>query len=146
MRIALAGMVMMCLAVSGLSHARGDVERPPTSLKDASMLGIHRMTVDELKSFIPGTIIRTGPSGRQYTMTFKASSLVLKRNEKGGTERGWWRFDAGRQVYCDSFRGSTGSESGCYAVFQSNDGARFFDYNINSKHYVHTWWKANEGR
>jgi hypothetical protein len=137
MRIALAGLLISFLAVAELVHAE-DIPTPPLTLKDAQTLGMHRMSVDDMKAFIPGAIVRLGPNGEKHKLIFRSSGSVLRVGDKGGRERGYWRFDSRREVYCESFRGRKG---GCFAVFMP-DTKHLFDYRINNGHYVHTWWKA----
>jgi hypothetical protein len=119
--------------------AQGMSPQAPVNLKEAEAQGLQRLSVEDLKAFMPGTHKTEGTTGK--------STLIFKPD--GGYERkafksfsGTWRFDEGKNAYCLEVQKKKGLDRLCFAVFRAKEGDFYFDYDLENGFYSHTWTPA----
>jgi hypothetical protein len=119
--------------------AEGAFPQAPVNLKEAEAQGLQRLSVEDLKAFIPGTLDTKGTQGK--------STRIFKPD--GGYERkafqdfsGSWRFDEGKNAYCLDVRKKKGVDRTCFAVFHAREGNYYFDYDLENGFYAHSWTPA----
>jgi len=71
--------------------------RAPVNLKEAEAQGLQRLSVEDLKAFIPGTHEEHGTTGKSAKY-FKPDGGFERKGFKDFT--GSWRFDEGKNAYC----------------------------------------------
>jgi hypothetical protein len=136
-------ILSLFVASTAISHATEFPTEPP-KLKDAEAQGLSRVSTDELKQFMPGKVDAKGPIGRRIK-TFKSDGTVDTVGYKGGNaESGTWRFDEANNTYCHKFQGKKGPVDDCFAVFRAPDDVHFFDYNVKTGFFEHTWRRVTE--
>jgi hypothetical protein len=135
-RSTLAGALLVSIPALGLAQ---EFPQAPPKLKEAEAQGLPRVGTEELKQFMPGKVDSKGAIGRRIK-TFKSDGTVDTVGYKGGNpESGTWRFDEANNTYCHTFQGKRNSAEDCFAVFRAADGAHFFDYNVKTGFFEHTW-------
>jgi len=133
----------MFVASTAIAYAQEFPTAPP-KLKDAEAQGLVRVSTEGLKQFMPGKVDSKGTIGRRIK-TFKSDGTVDTVGYKGGNpESGTWRFDEANNIYCHTFHGKKFSGEDCFAVFRAADGAHFFDYNVKTGFFEHTWLRVTE--
>jgi hypothetical protein len=134
-------IILLLLLASALVYAAdNDFPEAPPKLQDAEAKGLHRLNMDELKTFFPGTIdIQRHRSGLA-TKTFKPDGSL----EVVGLENlsGTWRFDEKHNAYCDRVYKKKTQDERCYAVFSAGDGIHYFDYDIRDNLQTVKWRRA----
>ena len=135
-------LVSMFVASTAISHAEEFPTEPP-KLKDAESQGLVRVSTEELKQFMPGKVDSKGPTGRRIK-TFKADGSVDTTGFGSRDSTGTWRLDEKKNTYCQSFQERRSYMVRCFAVFRAPDGIHYFDYNIDTGFFEHTWRRATE--
>ena len=134
-------LLMLSLLASAMLHAADkDFPEAPAKLQDAEAKGLHRLSMDELKTFFPGVLEIKQHRGGLATKTFKPDGSV----EVVGFQNlsGTWRFDEKRGVYCDRIYRKKIQDEQCYAVFSAGDGIHHFDYDISDNLQTIKWRRA----
>jgi hypothetical protein len=122
---------------ASLAHSE-EFPSAPSKLKEAEAQGLKRATLEELKAFIPGTIISKGVAGK-HTKTFNPDGTVHRTGFGDKEDTGKWRFDEKNNTYCNGFIEKKGYEETCFVVLRATDGKHFFDYDIDTGFYSHVW-------
>jgi len=130
-------LVALFTATSVLAQESGP--KAPINLKEAEAQGLQRMSVEDLKAFIPGTQMTHGTTGKS-TRTFKPDGGYERKAFQDF--RGTWRFDEGKNAYCLEVLKKKGMDKTCFAVFRAGDGKHYFDYDLENGFYSHTWIPA----
>lgn len=132
--------VLLFLFVFAFAYAGVSVfpRAHPRNLHEAQAQGLHRLSADELKAFIPGTMeavgIRHGkgkiriyhPDG-----SFEAQGFQMRK--------GTWRIDSKDSTWCRTVEKKMRDQENCFAVFRAPDGIHFFDYDVADSFYAGTW-------
>lgn len=126
-------------ATTSVLAQEGGFSKAPANLKEAEAQGLHRMSIEELKPFIPGTHVTKGTTGKS-TRTFKPDGAYERKAFKDFS--GTWRFDEGKNAYCLDVSMRKGMDKICYAVFRAPEGNHYFDYDLMNGFYSHTWTPA----
>jgi hypothetical protein len=113
--------------------------KAPVSLKQAEAQGLQRLSVEDLKAFIPGSLTTRSPTGKS-TRIFKQDGSFERKSFKDFS--GTWRFDEGKNAYCLEVRKKKGTEKACFAVFRAPKENSYFDYDIENGFYAHTFAPA----
>jgi len=119
--------------------AQGGVPQAPVNLKEAEAQGLQRLSVEDLKAFIPGTHKTEGTTGKS-TLTFKPDGGYERKAFKDFS--GTWRFDEGKNAYCLEVYKKKGLDWLCFAVFSAKEGNFYFDYELENGFYSHAWTPA----
>lgn len=119
--------------------AQGIYPKAPVNLKEAEAQGLQRLSVEELKAFIPGTHETKGTTGKS-TRTFKPDGGYERKAIKDFS--GTWRFDEGKNAYCLDVYKMKGLDKTCFAVFRAPEGNYYFDYDLQNGFYSHSWTPA----
>ena len=119
--------------------AQGGFPQAPVNLKEAEAQGLQRLSVEDLKAFIPGTHATKGTTGKS-TRTFKPDGGYVRKAFKDFT--GTWRFDEAKNAYCLDVYKKQGMDKTCFAVFRAAEGNYFFDYDLENGFYSHSWTPA----
>ncbi|MBI1285254.1 MAG: hypothetical protein GC183_13115 [Thiobacillus sp.] len=119
--------------------AQGGFPEPPVNLKEAEGQGLQRLSVEDLKAFIPGTHDTKGTKGKS-TRTFKPDGSYERKAFQDFS--GSWRFDEGKNAYCLDVRKKKGTDMTCFAVFRAKEGNYYFDYDLENGFYAHSWTPA----
>ena len=131
-------VILLLLLASAMVQA-ADINYPeaPPKLKDAEAKGLHRLSMDELKTFFPGVIELKRHRGSLATKTFKPDGSL----EVSGDENfsGTWRFDEKNNAYCDRIMRKKGQDERCYAAYAAGDGVHHFEYDISDNLHTVTW-------
>lgn len=114
----------------------------PPRLKDAEVQGLQRVSVEELKQFIPGKVISKGPTGK-HKKDFKPDGSVWRSGFREKEGAGKWRFDEKNNAYCNAFQEKKGYQENCFAVFRAPDGTHFIDYETDTGFFAHVWRRAD---
>lgn len=109
------------------------------NLKEAEAKGLQRLSVEELKAFIPGTHETRGTTGKS-TRYFKPDGSYERKAFKDFNST--WRFDEGKNAYCLDVYKQKGLGKVCFAVFRAPEGNYYFDYDLENGFYSHTWTPA----
>jgi hypothetical protein len=137
-------VVLSLLLASPSVYAKdkGSYPDAPPRLKDAEAKGLHRLTIDELKTFFPGTMDLKRHRGGLVTKIFKPDGTVqaLSFRDLDGT----WRLDEKRDAYCDRISQKVKRGERCYAVFAAGDGVHYFDYDISDGLQTVVWRRGEE--
>ena len=119
--------------------AQGGFPQAPVNLKEAEAQGLQRLSVEDLKAFIPGTHETKGTTGKS-TRTFKPDGGYVRKAFKDFT--GTWRLDEGKNAYCLDVHKQKGMDKTCFAVFRAREGNYYFDYDLENGFYSHSWTPA----
>ena len=119
--------------------AQGTYPQAPVNLKEAEAQGLQRLSVEDLKAFIPGTHKTEGTTGKS-TLTFKPDGGYERKSFKDFS--GTWRFDEEKNAYCIDVQKKKGLDRLCFAVFRAKEGNIYFDYDLQNGFYSHTWTPA----
>ena len=135
--------LLLLLFTSALVYA-ADKNFPagPPNLKEAEKKGLHRLSVDELKPFLPGVIELKRHRGGLATKTFKPNGKVDVVGPGTNRSSGTWRFDEKRGVYCDNIFRKKDPGERCSATFSAGDGIHYFDYDIDDGLQTIVWRRA----
>lgn len=98
--------------------------KAPVNLKDAETQGLQRLSVEELKAFIPGVHEVRGTTGKSAKY-FKPDGGFERKGFKEFS--GTWRFDPGKNAYCLDVQKKKGFDESCFAVFRAPAGGFYFD-------------------
>jgi len=128
-------LITLFAATSVLAQG-GGVPKEPVNLKEAEAQGLQRLSVEDLKAFIPGTHQTWGTTGKS-TKYFKPDGGFERKGFKEYT--GTWHFEEGKNAYCIDVYKKKGLEKTCFAVFRAPDGNFYFDYDLQNGFYAHTW-------
>jgi len=134
-------MVLSMLVASTAITQAAEFPTAPPKLKDAEAQGLHRMSTEELKEFLPGKTEEHGTKGKREK-TFHPDGSVDRTGfgQKEGT--GKWRFDEKNNAYCNAFHEKKGIIENCFATFRAPDGAHFFDYETDTGFFQRVWRRA----
>lgn len=132
-------VLIALLAATPVLAQEDGFPKAPVNLKEAEAQGLHRMSVEELRPFIPGTHQTRGTTGKS-TRTFKPDGAYERKAFKDFS--GTWRFDEDNNAYCLEVRQKKGMEKICFAVFRAPEGKHYFDYDLMNGFYSHTWTPA----
>lgn len=116
-------LVALFAATSVLAQ-EGGAPKAPVNLKEAEAQGLQRLSVGDLKAFIPGIHEVKGTTGKS-TKYFKPDGSFERKGFKDFT--GSWHFDEGKNGYCLDVYKKKGLEKTCFAVFRAPEGNYFFD-------------------
>src|SRR5512139_1415267 len=116
--------IALFTATSALAQD-GGMPKAPVNLKEAEAQGLQRLSVEDLKAFIPGTHEVRGTTGKS-TKIFKPDGGFERHGFKDLT--GSWHFDEGKNAYCLDVHKKKGLEKTCFAVFRAPQGDYYFDY------------------
>lgn len=134
-------VIPLFVAATSLAFAEDPPAAPP-KLKEAEAQGLQRVSMEDLKQLIPGTLITKGTKGK-HNRTFKPDGSVDRTGFGAMESTGTWRFDEKNNAYCNAFKGKKGSfNENCFAVFRAPDGTHYFDYEIDTGFYTHAWRRA----
>ncbi len=133
-----AVLIALFAATSVLAQ-EGGFPKAPVNQKEAEAQGLQRLSVEDLKAFIPGALDTRGTQGKS-TRIFKPDGSYERKAYE--TFNGSWRFDEGKNAYCLDVRKKKGMDRNCFAVFRAKEGAYYFDYDIDNGFYSHTWVPA----
>ena len=131
--------IIIALFTATSALAQGVFPQAPVNLKEAEAQGLQRLSVEDLKAFIPGTHETTGTTGKS-TRTFKPDGGYVRKAIKDFT--GKWRFDEGKNGYCLDVYKQKGMDKTCFAVFRAREGNYYFDYDLENGFYSHSWTPA----
>lgn len=131
-------LIALFAATSALAQ-EGGFPKAPVNQKEAESQGLQRLSVEELKVFIPGTHEVKGTTGKS-TKIFRPDGSFERKGFRDFM--GSWRFDEGKNGYCLDVRKKKGAETTCFAVFRAREGDFFFDYDLQNGFYSHTWIPA----
>jgi hypothetical protein len=106
-------------------------------MNEAEAQGLTRMSAQDLKGLIQGTI--------EYPGIKKSTVLVL--NSDGSVIRnsdltGKWRIDEKNNSYCTVFAFEKGDAENCFAVCRAADGDHYFGHDIDAGYDVHVWRRS----
>jgi hypothetical protein len=119
--------------------AQGGIPQAPVNLKEAEAQGLQRLSVEDLKAYMPGTHKETGTEGKS-TKYFKPDGGFVRKGLK--EFNGSWRFDEAKNAYCLDVYKKKGQEKTCFAVFRAPAGNYYFDYDLENGFYSHSWTPA----
>jgi hypothetical protein len=138
--LAYRSAILIPLFVAATSYAFAqDFPTAPPKLKEAEAQGLQRVSMEELKQLIPGTLITKGTRGK-HKRTLKPDGSADRTGFGAMESTGTWRFDEKNTAYCNAFKGKKGfAEENCFAVFRAPDGTHYFDYEIDTGFYTHVW-------
>ena len=119
--------------------AQGAFPQAPVNLKEAEAQGLQRLSVEELKTFMPGTLATKSTTGKGKRI-FNPDGSFVRKAFKDFT--GSWRFDEGKNAYCLDVNKQKKMGKACFAVFRAAEGDYFFDYDLQNGFYAHTWTVA----
>ncbi|KPK11967.1 MAG: hypothetical protein AMJ68_04020 [Acidithiobacillales bacterium SG8_45] len=133
--------LLLIIAVS-TAHADATVfpKDSPKNLKAAESAGLHRLTTEELKAFIPGSMEVLGRgAGKPKLRTYKPDGVFEVQSWK--INKGTWRLDAGANTWCRTVYKEKKREDveQCFAVFRAPDGVHYFDYDVGDSFHASTW-------
>lgn len=131
--------IFIALFTATSALAQGGIPQAPANLKEAEAQGLQRLSVEDLKAFIPGTQATKGTTGKS-TRIFKPDGGYERKAFKDFS--GTWRFDEGKNAYCLDVYKKKGMEKTCFAVFRAAEGNYFFDYDLENGFYSHSWVPA----
>ena len=131
--------IFIALFTATSALAQGPSPQAPTNLKEAEAQGLQRLSVEDLKAFIPGTHATKGTTGKS-TMIFKPDGGFERKAFQNFT--GSWRFDEAKNAYCLDVYKKKGLDKTCFAVFRAKEGDYFFDYDLENGFYSHSWTPA----
>lgn len=131
-------LIALFTATSVLAQG-GGIPKAPVNLKEAETQGLQRLSVEDLKAFIPGTHEVKGTKGKCLKI-FKPDGSFQREGFKDYT--GTWRFDEGKNAYCLAVNKPKGQDKSCFAVFRAPQGDYFFEYDLEDGFYAHTWQPA----
>lgn len=130
------------LTLTTAIHAEGFPTEPPR-LKDAEAQGLYRVSAEELKTLLPGSLEVKGTLGKRKK-TFNPDGTVQKKGSAQKESDGTWRIDEKNNGYCNTFTGKKGTQEGCFAVFRASDGTHYFDYEIDTGFFSQAWRHVTE--
>ena len=119
--------------------AQGVYPQAPVNLKEAEAQGLQRLSVEDLKAYIPGTQETKGTTGKS-TRIFKPDGGYERKGFKDFS--GTWRLDEGKNAYCIDVQKKKGLDRLCFAVFRAKEGNFYFDYDLQNGFYSHSWTPA----
>ena len=130
-------MLLFLFASAMVQAVDNNFPEAPPKLNEAEAKGLHRLSMDELKTFFPGTIEIQRHRGGLATKTFKPDGSL----EVSGDENfsGTWRFDEKNNAYCDRIMRKKGQDERCYAAYAAGDGVHHFEYDISDNLHTVTW-------
>jgi len=128
-------LIALFAATSVLAQG-GGAPKEPVNLKEAEAQGLKRMSVEELKAFMPGVNKTWGTTGTS-TRFFNPDGRYERKAFKNFT--GKWRLDEGKNAYCLDVSKAKGEDKTCFAVFRAAEGNYYFDYDLENGFYAHTW-------
>lgn len=135
-------LISLFLASTTFSHAE-DIPTAPPRLKDAEAQGLTRLSMTDLKAFLPGKIDAKSVKGR-HVRTFNPDGTAHRTGFGQKESDGTWRFDEKNNAYCNAFKEKKGVQENCFAVFRASDGTHYFDYEVDTGFYAHTWLHVGE--
>jgi hypothetical protein len=110
----------------------------PLNLQKAKEQGLHRLSAEELKAFIPGTMEAIGPrGGRGKLRIFRPDGSFEAQGFK--KRKGTWRIDQKNNAWCRTVVKKMQNQETCFAAFRAPDGIHYFDYNMEWGLYAGTW-------
>lgn len=140
-RSALFIAALACMPLPGLSQ---EFLKAPPKLKEVEAAGLPRVSIEELKQFIPGKMDTKGPLGR-HIKTFRPDGTADRVGHGSGhLETCTWRFDEANNTYCNTFRGKKSIAENCFAIFRAPDGTHSFDYDVDTGFFQRTWRRISE--
>ena len=104
----------------------------PVNQKEAEAQGLERVSLEELKQLIPGSLKVKDFKGKKRILTFNPDGSVDRKDATGK-----WNFDEGKNAYCVVFEEKVHSEKNCFAVFRSKDGTNYFDFDVSNGFFAH---------
>lgn len=119
--------------------AEGGFPQAPVNLKEAESQGLQRLSVEDLKAFIPGTLDTRGTKG-ESTRIFKPDGSYERKAFQDFS--GSWRFDESKSAYCLEVRKKKETDRDCFVVFRAKEGNYYFDYDLENGFYAHSWTPA----
>ena len=110
----------------------------PPDMRKAEKQGLHRLSADELKAFMPGStkVLRHGSKKGKTRIYHPDGSYV-----GGGFRRrtGTWRIDTKSNTWCRTVLVQMQEQDKCYSVFRAPDGIHYFDYDMTDGFYAGVW-------
>ena len=134
-----SALLFSFLMVASANVLAADFPKAPANQKEAEAEGLQRVSLEELRNFIPGTLKSKGFKGAKHTLTFKSDGSVDRTGFGDKEQTGKWNFDEGKNAYCLAFQEKKGYQKNCFAVFRAKDGINFFDYDEGNGFYAHVW-------
>jgi hypothetical protein len=131
-------LITLFAAASVLAQG-GGVPQAPLNLKEAEAQGLQRLSVEELKAFMPGVNQTWGTTGKS-TRFFNPDGSYERKALK--TFTGKWSLDESKNAYCLDVYKAKGMDKNCFAVFRAAEGNFYFDYDLGDGFYSHTWSPA----
>ena len=130
-------LVLLLAPVSHAEQAAFPTEHPK-NLKAAQAQGLHRLTAEELKAFIPGTMeaLRSN-DGKTKLKMFKPDGVFEVRSFKN--KKGTWRIDTNANTWCRTIEKKRVDVEQCYATFRAPDGVHYFDIDVGDGFYASVW-------
>jgi hypothetical protein len=131
--------VLVLFAVTA-TQAAGLFPSHPPKLSDAQAQGLHRLSADELKAFIPGTLeVQGHKGGKGKLRIYKPDGTfeVQAFEDRPGT----WRIDSNNNTWCRTIykKKESANVEQCYATFAAADGIYYFDYDVADGFFAAVW-------
>jgi hypothetical protein len=124
------------------AHAESTVfpKDSPKNLKAAESAGLHRLTTEELKAFIPGSMEVLGHgAGKPKLRIYKPGGAFEVHSWR--INKGTWKLDAGANTWCRTVykKKVQADVEQCFAVFRHPDGVHYYDYDVGDGFHASTW-------
>jgi uncharacterized cupin superfamily protein len=110
----------------------------PLDMRKAQKQGLHRLSAEELRSFMPGSTyaMQGGSKKRKIRVYHPDGSFEGGAFQK---RRGTWRVDSKGDTWCRIVVIKMQDQDKCFAVFRAPDGVHYFDYDMTDGFYVSVW-------
>ncbi len=139
-KLTIIGSILVFALNAGVAFS-ANFPKAPHRVNEAEAEGLVRVNADELKELLNGPMNFKGENSRS-TLTFSPDGSVER---KGATTlKGKWHINPQKNAYCTAFNLKSGYQENCFAVFRSQDGIHFFDYDVDKGYDVHVWRRATE--
>jgi hypothetical protein len=132
-------LLLPILLLAGAAYADHVFPRShPPDLKKARAQGLQRLSAEDLKAFIPGTMEAIGHrGGRGKIRIYRPDGSFEVQGFQ--TRKGTWRIDETNNTWCRTVVRHMQDQENCYAVFRAPDGIHYFDYDVADTFYADVW-------
>ena len=110
----------------------------PLDLRKAEAQGLHRLSAEELKAFIPGTMEALGADAKKGKIRIYRPDGSFE-GQGFHTNKGTWRIDSKDNTWCRTIVKKMQDQEKCFAVFRAPDGIHYFDYDMTDNFYAGSW-------
>lgn len=135
-------LLILALCGSGAALAQPAPFPPaPPTMQEAESAGLKRVSVEELKQYLPGKVVARDMRGTLRRKVFHPDGKgEFKAGGAGPDHLVTWRLSTDGGGYCTRLGIKRGEV--CFAVFRAGDGLHFFDYDLNDSQLYWVWRPA----